>query len=187
MTLNYQLDRNDYLQHQLYTSSQSVWLKKENRKACLIYDGFSLGLSVAFYFVGQGKWGNYLTLYFIILTIIFLFFYPSMLKSSQLKNCERSVDEVYKNRFGQTVEIVFSDETIETKDKMCEAKLQLKNVEKIIEIPSHFYVKLLTGETLIVPKNGIHDIEMLRDNLKNLCQRLSVNFVSDLTWTWHRK
>ncbi len=182
MTLHYKLERRDFLQHQLFNATKSDLVKQQQKKTWLTYTLISFALCGAFYYVGQGQRGNYLVFYFFVLGIIFLFFFPSMQKASQIKNYGLYIDEIYKNRYGHEIQICFTSDNIETVDITGEAKLRLTNIQIITEVKDYFFVKMITGETLIIPKTGVADIDALRAQLTKISLYLSVDFTRELTW-----
>ncbi len=184
MTLTYQLHKNDYLQLHLFNASKSASLKKRFKKAWIVWTLCFLGLSAAFYLVGnKGDIANFLTLYFLVMAFYMLFFWPAKQKKTLKKSYEATIDDVYKNRYGHDIQLRLSADGIETSDFSGEAKLRVQNIEAITEVQTHFFIKLRTGETLIIPKSGFADITSIREELKRIASRLNINYATDLSWS----
>ncbi|MEO6232539.1 MAG: hypothetical protein ABJB11_12080 [Ferruginibacter sp.] len=180
MTLTYQLDQNDFLQHQLFLASKTDRIKKKRTKSWLIVSGamFLLG----FLFLQSDN--SFLFYYFLAFGIVTLLFYPLYQRNQYKNHYAKFIADTYKNRFGQTANIHFGENAIETNDVTGESKINLSELESITETGDYFYPGLKTGGHLIIPKLKISDVSQLRQELKQLCQRLKINFIDDIIWKW---
>ena len=180
MTLTYSLEEEDYLQYLLFVASHSARIKRQRIRNWLFNSAALIMLSLLFYI----SKGNLFAAYFLFYGLCILFFYP-LYQRSLYKRVYRSVTaESYKNRFGLLETISFSENFVETKDIIGESKINLSAFENIIETGNYFYLKLRTGFHLIIPKSKIIGSGELRDLLKNICSRLSIQFISELNWKW---
>ncbi len=180
MTLSYQLDQNDFLQHQLFLASKTGRIKKQRTISRLIVSGSMLVLSFLFYQSGN----SVLFYYFLGVGILAIFFYPLYQRRRYKDHYARAIADTYKNRFGQTANIKFTDLAIETNDSTGESKINLSELDNITETGDHFFLRLKTGVCLIIPKSKIGDLTQLETELKQLCQKLDIDFVKELDWKW---
>ena len=180
MTLTYTLNENDFLQHQLFNSSKSKRVKSQRRKTWIIYSLAMFFLSFMFYQSGN----NFLTYYFLIFGFIFIFLFPLYQQWYYKRHYQKFVRETYKKRFNKISTITFNDNNIETLDRTGESKINLSEMDEIEETGGYFYLKMKTGEQLIIPKLQIKNIEDLKDKLQEIAEKFKVNFVSDLMWKW---
>jgi hypothetical protein len=178
--LTYILTENDFLQNQLFIASKSKRVKQQKRKAWLLYSAALLLLGFLFY---QSN-NTILSIYFLTFGLLTLFFYPLRQKSHYKNHYQKSIADIYKNRFGLTANINFTDAHIETIDITGESKINLSEIESIIETSSYFYIKIKTGGYLIIPKQQLASIDNVRQELKVLSGKLSVDFLEDLKWSW---
>jgi hypothetical protein len=180
MTLNYALSENDYLQHQLFVASKKDSIKKQRIKTWLLFSGASLLLSFLFYQNGD----KLMTWYFLIFGLIALCFFQLYQKWYYRRHYQKYVADIFKNRFGQTAVVKFTDCFIETSDTTGESKINLTELEKITETGDHFYLQIRTGGHLIIPKAKLDDLNAVRQELKRICEKLSIDFIEDLKWRW---
>ncbi|WP_299884339.1 YcxB family protein [uncultured Lacinutrix sp.] len=180
MNLKYSLNQDDYLQHQLYDASISKSAKKERLKSwLLVVFGFVL---MTFYVYSNGK---KFTFYIsCTITLLSLIFYPFYLKKHYKKHYLKFVIDNYKNRFGIESNLAFKESFLETINTTGESKINYSSLEKIIEISSHFFLKIKTGGALIIPKSGVDNIEKTRMELKSLSKKIKIDYSSHLDWKW---
>lgn len=180
MTLTYQLKQNDFLEHQLFVASTTPRIRSKRRRSWLWVTVSMFVL--AFLFSQSGN--SFLTYYFLGFGIVALFFYPLYQRHQYKRHYSTFIAENYKNRFGQTVTIHFTEQAIETSDITGESKIYLSELENVIETGAYFYPGLKAGGHLIIPKSEINTVSRLRQELKQLCDRLKIDFIENLTWKW---
>ncbi|PVD52399.1 hypothetical protein DC498_09840 [Terrimonas sp.] len=180
MTLTYQLDQNDFLQHQLFLASKIDRIKKKRLKSWLIASGTFFLLGFLFFDSNNPL----LAYYFLAFGIVSLIFYPLYQRNQYKSHYAKFISDTYKNRFGQTANIHFAENVIETNDITGESKINLSELENVTETGEYFYPSLRTGGHLIIPKSKISNIPQLRQELRQLCGRLKINYIEDLNWKW---
>ncbi|HEX5153995.1 MAG TPA: hypothetical protein VFW07_21260 [Parafilimonas sp.] len=178
--MTYKLDQNDFLQHQLFLASKSERIKRQRTTTWLILSATLLFLSHLFYKSGD----NVLFYYFLISGILIFIFYPFYQRRHYKNHYNKFIADTYKNRFGQTANIKFTDSVIETTDITGESKINLTELENVTETGSYFFPKLKTGGHIIIPKAKIDNVNELKNVLKQLCENLNIDFVEDLSWKW---
>jgi uncharacterized membrane protein len=180
MTLSYTLTENDFLQHQLFIASKTDRIKQQRKKTWLIYSAALLLLSLIFYQSGN----TVMTYYFLIISIVFFCFFPIYQKNYYKNHYQKFIADTYQKRFGQTANVSLNEDCIETSDITGQTKINLTEIENTTETSDYFYVKMRTGGHLIIPKQRLDNIENVRQELKNLCSKLSIEFLDDLNWRW---
>lgn len=180
MTLKYQLDQTDFLQHQLFLASKTDRIKKKRTKSWLIVSGTMFLLGFLFYKSDN----SFLSYYFLAFGIVTLIFYPLYQRQQYKNHYAKFIADTYKNRFGQTANIHFSENAIETNDISGDSKINLSELENVTETGDYFYPSLKTGGHLIIPKSKINDVSQLRQELRQLCEKLKISFIEDLNWKW---
>jgi hypothetical protein len=180
MTLTYELDHNDFLQHQLYVASKTPRIKRQRITNWLTTSGCMLILSFMFYQSGN----SLLFYYFLVFGAITLIFYPIYERWHYKNHYSKFITHTYKNRFGQIANITFSESGIETKDITGESRINLTELENVTETGDYFYTRLRIGENMIIPKSKLGDVDIVRNELKQLCGRLKIEFIDDTNWRW---
>ncbi|MBO9562810.1 MAG: YcxB family protein [Niastella sp.] len=180
MTLSYQLNENDFLQHQLFVASQSASLKKRRKSSLVVLIFCFVMLSLLFYLIDE----NLLAILMLLLAPVTFFFFPSFQGKQLHKAYKRSINENYKNRFGKQVQVGFTDDAIVYHDSNSEVKILLTTISKIIELQDLFIIQMSTGGGLIMPKQQLEDVVGVRQLLQEVSQKLSVPFVQEFSWKW---
>jgi hypothetical protein len=180
MNIDFNLERKDFIEYQLFTASKSETIinswKKSRIRIPIVY--LILGL---FLFVFADK---VFALIFFGIGAAWYFLYPSFMRKRYLKHFERYVDENLKNRFGKHVSLIFGEEYIDTIDYMGESKLKINEITEVNEIKSYIYLKFSSGESLIIPKIIINQKNEFNNWIKNLVQKLKIQHNLDLNWKW---
>lgn len=180
MNIQYQLNREDFLQHQLYGASMKKSIKKKRWKSWLMSTFIFVVLSGVFYHYEVFM----MAYYFAAFAIITLIFYPFYQKRLYRKHYEKYIDENFKNSFGHSVEVRFNDSDLLASDYTGESKINYSSFEKIIEISSHFFLKLMNGSMVIIPKSEMENEEEVRDTLRSLSKKVTIPYSLELDWKW---
>ena len=178
MNLNYKLTNLDFLEYHLYSSSKSELHKKKRRNNRIV--GAILLLLFGFYFVNKDK--NYIGLIvFGIAAIQWFIFYPKYSKWKYKNHFKKHVEENYKNRINKPIKINFEGNSVNLKDFTSESKINGTELKELIETKNHFFIKLTTDLSLIVPKYSIEN----KAEFKKSVVELGAEYVDDLNWAWN--
>ncbi len=180
MTLTYTLTEEDYLQSQLFVSSKSERVNKQRKKSWLILTSCFFVVSVLMY----NRTDNILTIYFVIVGILTLIFYPKYQSSHYKKHYQRYIKDVRKDYFNEKVRVTFSDDVIETQDRTGSSTINLTELESTSETTSYFFVKLKSGPHLIIPKAQLDNKDEVRNKLISISKKFKSTFISELNWKW---
>ena len=176
MTINYQLTNSDFLEYQLYTSSKSELHKKRRFRSRIIIPIIYLVLGL---FANQsGKFG--IGIAFVIFGILWFVFYPLYSKWRYKNHFKKHVEENYKNRINKPVEIDFDENSVNAKDFTSESKINGTELKELIETKNHFFIKLTTDLSLIVPKHSVEN----QTEFKKRVTELGAEYVDELNWKW---
>lgn len=176
MTLEYKIEEQDFLAFQLFTASKSERIHKKKRNAWVLLTVGSIVIAFFFYL----NQNNPMSLYFGLVAITTGIFYPKYFSWRYKKHYKTHIKENYLKRFGQVETLEISQESISSKNKIGEGKINLSEIEKIDETNKHFFLKISTGLSLIIPKQELADSNGLRERFKEI--GLSVN--DELSWKW---
>ena len=176
MKIEYLIQEEDFLKYQLFTASKSERINRKKRNGWI---GLTIGsLLFALYFYNSDK--DFLTYYFVVVAMITGLFYPKYFKWRYKKHYRTYIKENYKNRFNERAQLEFTPEYIESKDKTGEGKIKTSELKEISETSDHFFVKLSTGMSLIIPKKEFSDLNQLRGQL----EQLNIPIKDELNWEW---
>lgn len=181
MIINYQMDAEDFLQYQLYTASKSERIKKKRLKSKIIIP-IIYGLIIAF---DLYKGNTNSAIVFLIMGILWFFLYPFWEKRHYIRHYKGFIKENYQNRFNKVVIIEFGYDFMYSKDfNGSEIKIATSEIEEINEISSSIFIKLNIGNSIILPKDKIQDIDGIILFLKQLANSLNVKYNIENDWKW---
>ncbi|WP_158844534.1 YcxB family protein [Algibacter sp. L1A34] len=177
MNLNYELTESDYLEYHLYTASKSKLNKKTRFRTRIIipiiYTLFALYSAI-------NDKSYVITITFVLISIIWYVFYPRYSKWANKRRFQKHIDENYKNRINKPVEISFNEDSVYSKDFSTETKIKGSELNELNEIKNHFFIKLKTGLSLIVPKRAIiNQAEFIKK-----VTSLGAEHIDELNWEW---
>lgn len=176
MKLEYPIEQEDFLIFQLYTASQSEMIQKKKRKGWI--GATVLFAATSIFFVVQENYPS--AIYFGICTLLFGFLYPIYFSWRYKRHYNKYIAEHYQNRFGIPVILEINEEEIFSQDKAGESRFKLSEIEQVNEIGEYFFVKISTGASLIIPKDGVGDA----DSVRNEFERLGLKLNQMLDWKW---
>ena len=180
LTLKYSLDANDFLSHQLYVASKSAQVKKRRMRTRLVVPIIYVLIGTFLFF--QKK--EIFAILFLVFALCWFFLYPLRDKNLYRKYYQKFIQENYKERIGRKTEISFYDDHIFSKDIGAEGKIQMSELTEIIELQDVFLIRLKTGVSVIIPKNKIPNPKEIAKYLKNLANKLKINFNQENDWVW---
>lgn len=176
MKLEFKIYEQDFLDFQLFNASKSDRINKKKRSGWLLWTIGSIVVTIYFYF----NQNIAMTIYFGIMAIVCGLFYPNYFRWIYKKHYRTYIKDNYSKRFGQTERLEIKEDSIITKDKTGEGRINLTEIEKVDETENHFFLKISTGLSLIIPKREIENSGGLRSNFQNL--GLIVN--NERNWKW---
>ena len=163
--------------YQLYASSKSISHKKKRRNNRITVP--FIFLAAGFYFSYRDN--NYLgIIFFGIASILWFITFPKYSRWRYRKHFKNHVEENYKNRIHRPVEIDFDEKSMYAKDGASESKINGSELKELIETKKHFFLKLATDESIIIPKHAIED----QTKFKTHVTKLGVEYVNELNWEW---
>lgn len=176
MTLEYKIDEQDFLDFQLFTASKSDRINKKKRNGWILLTIGSIVVALYFYLNENVA----MTIYFGLVAIACGLFYPKYFKWKYKKHYKTYIKENYSKRFGQIEALEINNDYIFSKDKTGEGKINISEIERVDETDNHFFLKISTGLSLIIPKKELENVDELRENFKEI--GLTVN--NETNWTW---
>ena len=105
---------------------------------------------------------------FAVTSVIIGVFYPKYFNWRYKRHYKNHIKENYRNRFGHIENVEFSSKYIYSKSKIGEGKIFLTEIEEVNETAKHFFLKISTGMSLIIPKREINDVIGLKEEFLTL-------------------
>jgi len=174
------LDENDYLTFQLYTASKTPRIKK-TRIRSWIFTTVTFACSAYLFYSSDNDFaGNY----FLIITGLSLTLFPLYSRWRYKRHYLKYIRDTYKNKFGEKCDLEFGGETIVTKDRTGEIKINKSEIEEINEIKDFYFLKTRTGMNLIISKSKSDDIEQIKGEISKLAESYGIKHNVELDWKW---
>jgi len=180
--MKYNIDyvENDFLQFQLFTASQSKRIKSKGRRSTFMIMIAFLVLALLF----KESSTDFFFYAFLVWIPITYFFYPKYIKNHHYKHYQGFVKEMFQKRNNQPTALEFKDETIFSQNEYGESQLKYSAIDRVVEIPEHFFIPLKTGGTLILPKREVSNYEELFSFLREKSQLLEFDYSIYKNWSW---
>jgi len=177
MKTNYKLTNSDFLEYQLYTSSKSKSHKKKRFRSR--YTVFILYILIGLYFAYKN---DNIAIGGIIASfgLLWFAFYPMYAKWNYKRHFKKHVEENYKNRIDKPVDIEFDENSLHIKDFTSQSKINGTELKTLIETKNHFFIKLTTDLSLIVPKHSIENLIKFKKSVTDL----GAEYIDELHWEW---
>ena len=180
MTIDYKIDENDFLTHQLFVASKSDRIKRKRLRSKIIVPLIYVAFGLLFFFQDKVS----LTIIFFIVGLLWFFIYPLWERRHYIKHYKGFIKENYKDRLGRIATLEFSNDYILAKDNGSESKVLTTELEEICEIPTTIFVRLKGGQSFILPKDKITDFDNVKARLKELANHLKIKYDTDEKWEW---
>jgi hypothetical protein len=180
MTIDYTIDESDFLTHQLFVASKSERIKKKRKRNKIIVPIVYTAIGILFFLQNNLS----LTIMFFIIGILWFLIYPIWEKQQYIKHYKGFIKENYKNQVGRSITLEFSKDFIIAKNNSSESKISTTELEDINEIPSIIFIRLKGGQSFILPKNKIANINHTKAQLKELANYLQIKYEINEQWEW---
>lgn len=181
MTLTYTLTETDFLTNQLYLASISERIKRKRKRARvmtpLIYLAFGV---VLFVFTKSVIMGSV----FISGAVLWFFIYPGWEKGHYFRHYQGFVRENHKARINIPVVVEINDDFIFARDEGSEGKINSSELEEIVALPAMFLIRMKTGQSIMLPKQGAWQSDSLVARLKALAGHLNIRYHDLPDWQW---
>lgn len=178
MKLSYKLDREDYLNFQMYFAFQSPYARKLRTRSWLIIPLLYILFASILFFTSPPVF----FISFLVLAILWTLFFPSYQKRRMIKMYRNYNEEIFIRRFDKPVEISFTKDYVNLKDYAGESKIKLIEMEGLFEVKNYYYLRITTGIALIIPKQKIPNLKALNVFLEKLTAKYKIKHYIDLDW-----
>ncbi len=180
MQVDFKVDENDFLMHQLFVASRSARIKKKRQRSRIVVPLFYA--AIGFFFLAENQYP--VAAGFLMFALLWFFLYPYWDRRRYVNHYRKFIKENYAGRLGRTATLALSDDFIIAKDDGSESKVLTTEIEQINEIPTTIFVRLKGGQSFILPKDKIENVPMLITRLKELANHLGITYEEDAKWEW---
>jgi hypothetical protein len=178
MVLKYKLKENDFFQMSLFFFKEQKTLRKVTIKNIAIWFTIYLIIILTLFFNNQ-KFGA------IIISIgatIGLAINPFRIKVTYFNRLKNDA-KLYENRVNKIINLEIIDEYVKVTGNENETKINLSQIEKVIETKQHFFLKF-NLEVIIIPKSEIENEDLVKTKLIKLAEKQKITYDNQLNWKW---
>lgn len=178
--LKYSLRKEDYLQHLLYSASQTPAILKKRKRNRIILPVLYISIGI-FGFIN----GNF-PLFFALLTLAILWYwaFPKWEQKQYSKQYSKYLDTQLQEENGKDIELEFSTEQIIQQEAGQTFSIQYDQIRGWFETKEAVYIGLNDGYTIIIPKADIQQLDDIENILLSNGSGITIPQVKDLNWEW---
>lgn len=176
----YKITAEDYLTHQLFNASMNEAIKKQRKRGLILWTSAFFILALVFYLQGN----TFLSIYFVAFGIGFFFVYPLYARWIYKRYFKRYINKHFKESDSDNMTLTITEEKIILGNGKEEGKINISEIEKIDEIPTHVFIKLQGGRNLIIPKLKLENKEEFLKICQSIAQEKGLGYNKSLNWKW---
>lgn len=118
----------------------------------------------------------------IIFLILCICSYPFFSRLNYIRHYKKFVRETYRNSFGKRYTLNFNNDFIGLAEDSGETRIMIQDVDEVFETLMHFFIKLKSNPSIIIPKNDLESVDDLRKELITLAGKAHAKFIYDSNW-----
>lgn len=181
MELVYSLEQSDYLNYHLYRASTNERIAKKRHRSRLIVPIIYLALGVILFLLNN----PFLSSAFIVVALAWYFFHPMYSKEKYFKNYKSFSAENSAAMVGKKVSVKLTTDSLMAQDYTGESKLNLGQIDGIVEIGANYFILLKTNHSVILPKmNQGENLKNIKAFVEQLSAQLELPIIDRLDWVW---
>jgi hypothetical protein len=178
MTIHFTLRESDLLEYQLFVASQSEIVTKRRMRTRILIPIMYISLAIFGFFTNR----ILISVPFLIGAVLWYFLYPFRDRKRHIKYYHQFIQEHFRERIGNKVELILTMESLETKEIGSESKYALSEVEQIVELKTTILIRLRGNKAFILPKDQITQPNELKANLQQIAEKANVIFDQFPEW-----
>ena len=176
MTHTITLTADDYIAFQLYDASTNPIKRKKRRRGYFRLIVIFAGASI----ISLIKENDFFFYYFLTVTLISICFGNVYLGWRHKRHYTKFVENAYSGKDNELVRIEIGPDKIFISDKTGESNLNITAIVQSSETAKHFFIKISTGPTLIIPKTE----PTLNEDISEMIKSHNILYVPALDWRW---
>lgn len=180
MRLSYSLDYDDFFQYSLFNAAKSKRIRSQRRKSWII---FGLAMAVLAVLTNHEK-GVRALVFSVVFALVLTGLYPFYQAYYYKSHYRKSVADLCKGKVGVVSTLIFNSDSMQMTDETGETIIYFTHLAEINEIRDFIFVKFKTGESLIIPKKKISDLNALNQRLTEISENFHIPRNVELNWKW---
>ncbi len=178
--ISFELSKNDFLQHLLYSASKIPSVLQKRRRNKIILPIIYLAVSI-FGFI-QGNF--FLVVAMTLMSALWFWAFPKWEKKQYVKQYNQYLDKNLKDEIGKRITLEFNPQEIIQSEENQTFQITYDQIGGWYETKYAVYMGLKDGHTIIIPKKDLYDLEEIKEIVRNNEQGISIPEILDLDWEW---
>ncbi len=170
------LSETDHITFQLYEASTNSAKRKSRKKSFLIL----LALALLVVVLGYQKEDDFLMYYGLFCSILVICFGNLYLRWRHKKHYTKYVKNKLKDLPEEKVQIEIRDYQIKVIDRVSDTSLKIVEIILVDEIKFHYFLKLSTGSSIVIPKSN----PALNKEVADMIVNFNIQHIVKLDWRW---
>lgn len=180
--LAYDLEKNDFLNSQLYVLSIDENFKKQQKKEKYRIVGITLLFACILFFDESYRTTSY---FFFATSVLYFLFYPWWAAWYYKRMYRQQIERHFENSLPYHMEIDLLESSINVRTTKGNQQIAGSRLSFIKEIKDYFFiVEDISFTTIIIPKESLQDENTVRDMLMSYTRISNAKYSSDLDWKW---
>ena len=181
MELVYSLELSDFLNYQLHRASTNERIAKKRHRSRVLVPVIYLCLGVVLFLMNS----PFMSSVFILVSIAWYFLYPMYSTQRYFKHYKSFTEDQHAALVGKKINLELTTDYLLANDFSGESKLNLDQIDSIVEISPNYFIKLKTGSSVILPKmNQGENFKNIKAFVEQLSKQQNVPIIDKLDWVW---
>lgn len=181
MEVKYHLDLEDHLTYKLFSASKSSQIKKDRTMRWL-------GTTLVFLAVALMSYYHKITLVSyvsgIAALLVFITYPTFYLKWLYKRHYKNHLKNSYNTKAVAELTLKITEDTISIEEEGGELTQKISQINQIDEIADYYFIQLLSGITIIIPKKKLENISVVAEKIKALAEKNKIPYHLELDWKW---
>ncbi len=175
--IRYSLIEEDIINYQLYFSSKNP---THIRRRWILRIVFFLTYFVLGLLLILNNGFSIFGIICMLIAFIVLFFYPKYSKWNYKRHFKNNVKKFLSSKVNTEIKFEIKDGFVETSDQNSSYKVKTSELDALIELEHHLFLKMKNEECFIFPKMVLEDEVKLKAHF----QKYDIPLIQDLNWKW---
>jgi hypothetical protein len=171
--------KEDLFNNYLFVASKSPVVKQKRRRVQIILTVCCAVCALVSFFAED----EFLMWYCIIAGLFFLLVYPFVQGLMYKRNFSKHAAERFESLKDVAFDYEITNEFFSTKSSIGDVVIKTSQIENITETKDYFFVRLLSKDTLTLPKHSF-DYNLLFAQLNEIATANGIHIIKELDWRW---
>lgn len=178
----YDLDKKDFLNFQLYTSSVDEEFNKQRKKERYRISLLTLIFGCVLFFEEGYRIYSFC---FLGTSVLYFIFYSWWAAWYYKRAYRQQIEQHFKDSFPYHMEVEFTENSINIRTLKGSRHIGVSQLLSIIETKEYFFVEESVYSTaIIIPKEPLQNEVVVRDALMSYAESFNIGYSTDLDWVW---